>query len=108
MKRRSAIAVMIVAATFAATRVLAAAPYPLHTVRLLCWSSAGSPLDVTIRRTNLVVANAVDLGEHRLPGLVERVGRDLGSHQLRQRLFTTIWENVHHVGELGSLVQTRC
>src|ERR1700759_2898621 len=50
MKRRSAIAVMIVAATFAATRVLAAAPYPLHTVRLLCWSSAGSPLDVTMRQ----------------------------------------------------------
>ena len=44
MKRRSAIAVMIVAATFAATRVLAAAPYPSHTVRLLCWTSAGARL----------------------------------------------------------------
>ena len=50
MNRRSAIAVTIVAATFAATRVLAAAPYPSHTVRLLCWSSAGSPLDVMMRQ----------------------------------------------------------
>jgi hypothetical protein len=66
-----------------------------------------SPLDVTIRRTNLVVANAVDLGRERLQRLVERAGKDLGSHQLRQRLFTTIWDNLRQVGELGSLVQVR-
>jgi hypothetical protein len=77
------------------------------TAKEVALQNGHSPLDVTIRRTNLVVANAVDLGEERLQRLVERVGKDLGSHQLRQRLFTTIWENLRHVGELGSLVQVR-
>lgn len=66
-----------------------------------------SPLDVKVRRSNLVVANAVDLGAERLRQLVERVGSKLGSPQLRQRLFTTLWHNLQHVGELGSLVQVR-
>jgi len=66
-----------------------------------------SPLDVKVRRTNLVVANAVDLGEDRLRALVDHVGAKLGSVELRQRLFKTIWENLQYVGELGSLVQVR-
>lgn len=66
-----------------------------------------SPLDVTIRRTNLVVAKAVDLGPERLARLVERAGMQGGAIELRERLFVTIWENLHHVGELGSLVQVR-
>jgi hypothetical protein len=66
-----------------------------------------SPLDVKVRRSNLVVANAVDLGAERLRQLVEHVGSKLGSPQLRQRLFTTLWDNLQHVGELGSLVQVR-
>lgn len=66
-----------------------------------------SPLDVKVRRTNLVVANAVDLGEERLRALVDHVGVKLGSVELRQRLFKTIWENLQYVGELGSLVQVR-
>jgi hypothetical protein len=77
------------------------------TAKELALQHGYSPLDITIRRTNLVVANAVDLGEQRLQRLVERSGKDLGSHQIRQRLFTTIWENLSHVGELGSLVQVR-
>ncbi len=66
-----------------------------------------SPLDVKVRRSNLVVANAVDLGADRLRQLVERVGSKLGSPELRQRLFKTLWDNLQHVGELGSLVQVR-
>jgi hypothetical protein len=77
------------------------------TAKELALEHGHSPLDVTIRRTNLVVANAVDLGEETLQRLVERAGKDLGSHQIRQRLFTTIWDNLRQVGELGSLVQVR-
>lgn len=66
-----------------------------------------SPLDVKVRRSNLVVANAVDLGAERLRQLIERVGSKLGSPELRQRLFKTLWDNLQHVGELGSLVQVR-
>jgi hypothetical protein len=66
-----------------------------------------SPLDVKVRRSNLVVANAVDLGADRLRRLVERVGSNLGSPELRQRLFKTLWDNLQNVGELGSLVQVR-
>jgi hypothetical protein len=66
-----------------------------------------SPLDVKVRRSNLVVANAVDLGEERLRQLVEHVGVKLGSAELRHRLFKTLWDNLQHVGELGSLIQVR-
>ncbi len=66
-----------------------------------------SPLDVKVRRSNLVVANAVDLGAERLRQLVEHVGSKVGSPELRQRLFKTLWANLQHVSELGSLVQVR-
>ena len=65
------------------------------------------PTDVRVKRTNLVVANAVDLGADRLRALVERLGTDAGSSALRARLFETLWDNLRHVGELGSLVQVR-
>ena len=65
------------------------------------------PTDVHVKRTNLVVANAVDLGADRLRALVERVGSSAGSPALRARLFETLWDNLRHVGELGSLVQVR-
>ena len=66
-----------------------------------------SPLDVRVRRTNLVVANAVDLGQERLRALVERVGKRNGTGQLRERLFAAVWDNLQYVSELGSLVQVR-
>jgi len=66
-----------------------------------------SPLDVRIRRTNLVVANAVDLGQDKLRKLVDGFGKRNGMGEIRQRLFKTIWENLQNVGELGSLVQVR-
>ncbi len=66
-----------------------------------------SPLNVHIKRTNLVVANAVDLGEDRLEALVSRVGARLGSSKIQTRLFKTIWDNLQYVGELGSLIQVR-
>ncbi|MBK8058261.1 MAG: hypothetical protein IPK33_10380 [Gemmatimonadetes bacterium] len=66
-----------------------------------------SPLDVKVRRSNVVVANAVNLGAERLKQLVELVGSKLGSPELRERLFKTLWDNLQNVGELGSLVQVR-
>lgn len=66
-----------------------------------------SPLDVKVRRSNLVVANAVNLGAERLKQLVDHIGSKLGSPEVRERLFRTLWENLQHVGELGSLVQVR-
>ena len=66
-----------------------------------------SPHDVQVKRTNLVVANAVDLGADRLRALVERLGSPAGSPTLRARLFETLWDNLRYVGELGSLVQVR-
>ena len=65
------------------------------------------PTDVQVKRTNLVVANAVDLGADRLRALVDRLGSHAGSSALRARLFETLWDNLRHVGELGSLVQVR-
>jgi len=44
------LAAVIVAAIFAGVIPGAAAPYPSGTVRLICWSSAGSPLDVMMRQ----------------------------------------------------------
>jgi len=68
--------------------------------------SHGVPLlSVCVRRSNLVVANGVNLGAERLRTLVERIGMKLGSDELRQRLFQTLWDTVRNVGELGSLVQ---
>jgi len=66
-----------------------------------------SPLDVHIRRTNLVVANAVDLGPDKLRTLVHGFGIRNGIDEIRQHLFEILWENMQHVGELGSLVQVR-
>jgi hypothetical protein len=62
---------------------------------------------VRVRRSNLVVANAVNLGADRLKQLVDHIGSKLGSPELRERLFKTLWDNLQYVGELGSLVQVR-
>jgi hypothetical protein len=62
---------------------------------------------VKIRRTNLVVANAVDLGEDRLRALVDHIGGRIGAADLRHRLFKVVWGNLTHVAELGSLIQVR-
>ena len=66
-----------------------------------------SPLDVKLRRSNLVVANAVNIGEEQLRSLVGGLGDRLGSRNLQEALFKTIWENLQNVGELGSLIQVR-
>lgn len=66
-----------------------------------------SPLAVTVRRTNLVVANAVDLGHEPIRRLVSHIGGGNGGGAIRERLFTVLWENLQHVGELGSLIQVR-
>jgi len=79
----------------------------LLTAKEAAVAQGGSPLDARIRRTNLVVANAVHLGRDELRKLVDHVGGRIGSPELRERLFTTIWENLQKVGELGSLVQVR-
>jgi predicted RNA methylase len=66
-----------------------------------------SPQEVRVRRTNLVVANAVDLGEDRLREMIAHMGPRLGSQVLQERLFKNLWDNLRNVGELGSLVQVR-
>ena len=66
-----------------------------------------SPLDVHVRTTNLVVANAVNLGPERLRALVDRIGEWDGTGPLREQLFTAVWDNLQYVGELGSLIQVR-
>jgi hypothetical protein len=65
------------------------------------------PLAVQIRSTNLVVANAVNLGADRIRTLVEKVGKIVGADALREKLFTSIWNNLQYVGELGGLVQVK-
>ena len=65
-----------------------------------------SPLDIRVRRTNLVVANAVNLGEEGPQARGSRRHRQRG-RPIRERLFATLWENLQYVGELGSLVQVR-
>jgi hypothetical protein len=63
------------------------------------------PTAVHIRRSNLVIANAVKVGEEQVRELVNRVGDRQSSAELRQKLFETLWLNLKNVGELGSLVQ---
>lgn len=79
----------------------------LLTAKEAAVAQGGTPLDACIRRTNLVVANAVNLGEDQLRKLVEHVGKRTGSPELRKQLFSTIWANLQNVSELGSLVQVR-
>lgn len=64
-----------------------------------------SPSAVHIRRSNLVIANAVQVGEEQVRGLVNQVGGKPQSAGLREKLFETLWLNLKNVGELGSLVQ---
>lgn len=66
-----------------------------------------SPTEVRVRKTNLVVANAVGIGQDRLRALVTRVAAFSGEAPLQERLFKAIWENLESVPELGSLVQLR-
>lgn len=66
-----------------------------------------SPLDVRPRKSNLVVANAVNIGEEKLRALVGGLNDRLGSRSLQEALFRIIWENLQSVGELGSLTQVR-
>jgi hypothetical protein len=63
------------------------------------------PSTVRIRRSNLVIANAVQVGEEQVRGLISQVGGKPESAGLREKLFETLWQNLKNVGELGSLVQ---
>ena len=63
------------------------------------------PTEVRIRRSNLVIANAVKLDEAQLRELTKQVGDKSGGAELREKLFQTLWLNLKNVGELGSLVQ---
>jgi len=64
-----------------------------------------SPEDVHVRRTNLVVANTVDLGQEQLTHLIENLNKKFGDSKLQERLIKTLWENLQYTGELGALVQ---
>lgn len=71
----------------------------LLTAKEAAASNGYSPLDVKLRRSNLVVANAVNIGEEQLRSLVGGLGDRLGSRSLQEALFKTIWENLQNVGE---------
>jgi hypothetical protein len=60
-----------------------------------------------LKRTNLVVANAVAVGKEPLDALTTKLSAKLGAPELQQRLFTVLWDNLQNVGELGSLVQVK-
>ena len=79
----------------------------LLTAKEAAASNGFSPLDVKLRRSNLVVANAVNIGEEQLRSLVSGLSDRLGSRNLQEALFKTIWDNLQNVGELGSLIQVR-
>jgi len=79
----------------------------LLTVKEAAVNQGYDPSEVRVRRTNLVVANAVDLGKDRLRSLIEHINGRFGSPDIKEKLFKTIWENLRNVGELGSLVQVR-
>ncbi|MGO8735843.1 MAG: Eco57I restriction-modification methylase domain-containing protein [Terriglobia bacterium] len=79
----------------------------LLTAKEAAVKSGDSPLNVKLQRSNLVVANAVNIGEQQLRTLVDDLGDRLGLRSLREALFKTIWDNLQNVGELGSLIQVR-
>ena len=79
----------------------------LLTAKEAAATSGYSPLEVKLRKSNLVVANAVNIGEDQLRSLIGGLGERLGSQRLQEAIFKTIWENLQNVGELGSLIQVR-
>jgi hypothetical protein len=79
----------------------------LLTAKEAAAGSGYSPMAIKLRRSNLVVANAVNIGEEQLRTLVGRLGEKLGSRSLQESLFKAIWGNLQNVGELGSLIQVR-
>lgn len=79
----------------------------LLTAKEMAAELGSSPLDARVRRANLAVANAVQVSEDQLRDLVAHIDGELGSTALRERLFSAVWENLQHVGELGSLIQVR-
>jgi hypothetical protein len=56
---------------------------------------------------NVVLAQAVQVDAEQLRALVERVGGNFGSSQLRERLFDALWQNLRYLGELGGLIQVQ-
>ncbi len=50
MRRTNIVSAIVAVATLGVSAAGAAVPYPSETVRLICWSSAGSPLDVMMRQ----------------------------------------------------------
>ncbi len=65
------------------------------------------PGSMTTRPRNIVLAQAVQVDAEQLRALVERVGANLGSPELRQKLFDALWKNLRYIGELGGLIQVQ-
>lgn len=63
------------------------------------------PGSMTTRPRNVVLAQAVQVDAEQLRALVERVGANLGSPELRQKLFDALWKNLRYLGELGGLIR---
>ena len=66
-----------------------------------------SPLDVPRSHDQSGRRQRGQPGSRAPTGLVERVDKRAGSGPLRERLFGSVWDNLQHVGELGSLVKVR-
>ncbi len=77
----------------------------LLTAREVAAAHGLSPATVRVRRMNLVVADAVNVGEEELTRLLSKVEDGLHSPDLRRMLIGALWDNLKHVARLGSLVQ---
>lgn len=79
----------------------------LFTAKEATQRSGFDPATMTARPRHVVLAQAVQVDAEQLRALVERVGGQFGSSQLRERLFDALWQNLRYLGELGGLIQVQ-
>ncbi len=64
------------------------------------------PEALRVRGMNLVCANSVNLGDEEREKLLKRLNPEMfGGDVPMKRAVEALWENLQHVGELGSLIQ---
>lgn len=64
------------------------------------------PRDVHVRDMNLVVADAVNLGEEEMETFLQRLDPTIfGGEGPMRKAVQAIWDSLEHVAELGSLIQ---
>jgi len=78
----------------------------LLTVKELARDHGLPPESLRVRGMNLVCANSVNLGEEEREKLLKRLDPNMfGGDVPMKRAVEALWENLEHVGELGSLIQ---